>query len=248
MGLKISVLPCLTDNYGFILHDEATGLVACIDTPEAGAIAARISDLGLNRLDYILNTHWHPDHAGGNAALQAQYGAVIYGPDEVRKIAPLDHVIEPGAAFMLGETKLDIISLKGHTLEHIGYVDAAGHNAFIGDCLFPLGCGRLFEGTREEMWASELRIAALPADTWLYSAHEYSLASLKFAESLGMGAALSSRAQKIRTMRERGEFTVPSQLCEELATNPFLRYPLMEQGFEAQAARFGDLRAAKDIF
>ncbi len=248
MGLIISVLPCLTDNYGFILRDEATGLVACIDTPDAGSIAARIRDLGLDRLDYILNTHWHPDHAGGNAILQAQYSAVIYGPEEVRKIAPLDHRIEPGAVFMLGDTRLDVIDLKGHTLGHIGYVDATGHNAFIGDCLFPLGCGRLFEGTREEMWASELRISALPADTWLYSAHEYSLASLKFAESLGADDALSARAQKIRGMRERGEFTVPSQLSEELATNPFLRYPLMEESFEAQAAKFGELRAAKDVF
>ncbi len=248
MALKITVFPCLSDNYGFIAHDEATGRTATIDTPDATAIAHVLAQLGLHRLDYILNTHWHPDHTGGNAALKLQYGCAIYGPHEVSRVAPLDHVIAPGAHFMLGETRLDVLDLAGHTHGQIGYVDLTGGNAFIGDCLFPLGCGRLFEGTREDMWASELRLCGLADTMRLYSAHEYSLANLKFAESLGVDAKLAERGVMIRAMRDRGEHTVPSSLAEEKATNPFLVYPLREQGFAAQAAKFGELRAAKDVF
>ena len=248
MGLKIDVFPCLTDNYGFIVIDEATGVTAVIDTPEASRISHRLAELGHHRLDFILNTHWHPDHAGGNAALKLQYGCTIYGPQEVSRIGPVDHIVTPGEIFRLGETTLDIINLKGHTLGHIGYVDRAGHNAFIGDTLFPLGCGRLFEGTREEMWASIARIVELPDDTRLYSAHEYTLNNLKFAESLGVDDALKARGEAVRAMRERGDYTVPSSVAEEKASNPFVVYPLREAGFEAQAAKFGELRAAKDVF
>jgi len=248
MGIKIHVFPCLSDNYGFLAVDEATGAVACIDTPEAAKIVARVEGLGLPGIDVILNTHWHPDHGGGNAEVKARYGCPIFGPAEVAEHWPLDHVLKPGDVYMLGETRLDVIDLGGHTLGHIGYVDAAGHNAFIGDTLFPLGCGRLFEGTRAQMWASLLRISQLPPDTTLYSAHEYTLANLKFAESLGMDQALRTRGARIKDMRERGQATVPSRLADEIATNPFLRYPLLEPDFAAQAARFGDLRTAKDTF
>ena len=248
MGLKIDVFACLSDNYGFIIVDEATGVTATIDTPDAAQIGHRLAQLGHHRLDFILNTHWHPDHAGGNAALKLQYGCTIYGPAEVSRVGPVDHVANPGDIFRLGETALEVISLKGHTLGHIGYVDRAGHTAFIGDTLFPLGCGRLFEGTREEMWASLLRICELPNDTRLYSAHEYTLSNLKFAESLGGGDALRERAETVRGQRERGAYTVPSVLGVEKVSNPFLVYPLAESGFEAQAARFGDLRKAKDEF
>lgn len=248
MALKITVFPCLTDNYGFLIQDEASGKVACIDTPEAAKIIAKVEDMGLPGVDYILNTHWHPDHGGGNAEVQARFGCPIHGPEEVRKRWPLDHVLKDGDVFWLGETKLDVISLKGHTLGIIAYIDRAGGNAFISDCLFPLGCGRLFEGTREEYWQSLLRLCELPDDTTLYSAHEYTLSNLKFAESLGVDAALQTRGDALRAMRARGAFTVPSLLSEEKATNPFLRYPLQEEGFEAQAAKFGELRAAKDVF
>jgi hydroxyacylglutathione hydrolase len=130
----------------------------------------------------------------------------------------------------------------------IAYLDHAGRNAFISDCLFALGCGRMFEGTQEDYWSSLLRLATLPPDTVLWNAHEYTLANLKFAESYGIDAALAARGAKIRTQRERGEFTVPTRLSEELATNPFLMYPMRERGFTAQAAKFGELRAAKDAF
>jgi hydroxyacylglutathione hydrolase len=248
MSLKVDVFPALQDNYGFILQDEASGQVAIIDAPEPRAIGERLAALGLDRLDYILNTHWHPDHAGGNALLKKRYGAIIYGPQEVTRIAPLDHVLTPGDVFRLGETVLDVIDLGGHTLGHIGYLDRAGGLAFVADTIFPLGCGRLFEGAPEQMWRALKRIAELPDGTLLYTAHEYTLSNLKFAESLGVDAALAERAVKIRAMRERGEPTVPSTVAMEKATNPFLVYPLREKAFAAQAAKFGELRRAKDRF
>lgn len=152
MSLKVDIFPALQDNYGFILQDEASGKVAIIDAPEPRAITERLATLGIGHLDYILNTHWHPDHAGGNALLKKRYGSSVYGPQEVTRIAPLDHVLKAGDVFMLGETKLDIINLGGHTLGHIGYLDRAGGQAFVADTIFPLGCGRLFEGTPEQMW------------------------------------------------------------------------------------------------
>jgi hydroxyacylglutathione hydrolase len=247
MALKITMFPCLTDNYGFLVQDEATGMVACIDTPEASVIIARAEKMGVN-IDVILNTHWHPDHGGGNAEVQARFGCPIYGPEEVRKRWPLDHVLKAGDVYQLGDTRLDVIDLSGHTTGIIAYIDRAGGNAFVSDALFPLGCGRMFEGTPRDFWASLLRLSDLPDDTVLWSAHEYTLANLKFAESLGNDAPLAARAKKVRDQRERGQYTVPTTLAEEKATNPFLRYPLLETGFEAQAAKFGELRTAKDTF
>ncbi len=247
MALKIDIFPCLSDNYGFLVKDEATGKVACIDTPEASKIIARAESLGWH-IDYILNTHWHPDHGGGNAAVKAHFNCDIYGPAEVAGHWPLDHVVKPGDVFQLGETALDVIDLGGHTHGIIGYLDAKGGNVFVADCLFPLGCGRMFEGTPQQFWASLSRLAALPGDTVIWSAHEYTLANLKFAESLGTDDALTARGQRVRRVREAGQFTVPSTVAEETATNPFLVYPLREKGFDAQAAKFAEVRAAKDNF
>ncbi|CAL4866822.1 Hydroxyacylglutathione hydrolase GloB [Asticcacaulis sp. MM231] len=182
MSLIIDTFPALQDNYGFLLKDETSGQVAIIDAPEPRAITERLNTLGWDQLDHILNTHWHPDHTGGNALLKKRFGATIHGPQEVTRIAPLDEVLKPGDVFMLGETRLEVIDLGGHTLGHIGYVDRTGGNSFIADTLFPLGCGRLFEGTQEQMWASLQRIADLPEETILYSAHEYTMSNLKFAE------------------------------------------------------------------
>ena len=246
MVLKIDVFPCLSDNYGFLITDAATGLTAAIDTPDAEAIAARARTLGL-KLDYILNTHWHPDHAGGNAALKDRFGCVIYGPEEVLQTGPVDHILTAGDVFDLGETRLDIVDLAGHTPGQIGYWDDAGHNAFVGDAIFTLGCGKVWD-TMPHMWSSLLRIADWPGDTRLFHAHEYTLVNLRFAESFGVDEALARRGAALRAMRERGEYTVPTTVGEERATNPFLAYPLRERGFEAQTAKFAEIRAAKDAF
>src|SRR6201996_4899753 len=134
MPLIIEQFPCLSDNYGYLVRDEAPGQTPCIDPPDAEAIAAELDKRGWT-LDVILNTHWHPDHAGGNEALKARYGSVIYGPQEVTRIAPLDHPVTAGDEVRLGETTFRVIDVGGHTLQHIAYYDAADHAAFVGDAI-----------------------------------------------------------------------------------------------------------------
>jgi len=239
MSLVVRQFPCLSDNYGFLIRDEATGKTACIDTPDAAAILAELKVLGWG-LDYILNTHWHPDHAGGNAEVKAATGATIVAPPEVAKISAIDRVVADGDVVMLGETKLEVMDTGGHTLGHITYFDAEGQIAFVGDTLFALGCGRLFEGTPEQMWTSLSRLAALPDETAVYCAHEYTASNARFALSIDDSPALTARAGEVFAARERGEPTVPTTIAREKATNPFLR--------AGDAATFAAVRAAKDVF
>ncbi len=247
MALTVHQFPCLSDNYGFLARDEATGKVATIDTPDADAILAQLARLGWS-LDLILNTHWHPDHAGGNEALKKVTGATITGPAEVTRIAPLDRVVRGGDVVMLGETRFAVIDVGGHTLGHIAYHDAPDHIAFVGDTLFALGCGRLFEGTPEQMWDSLARVTDLPDDTTVYCAHEYTASNARFALSVDDDPALKARAEAVFAARERGEPTVPTTIAAEKATNPFLRAPLLRPGAASPALAFAEIRAAKDSF
>jgi len=246
MSLTVHQFPCLSDNYGFLVRDDATGKTATIDTPDADAILAELDKLGWT-LDLILNTHWHPDHAGGNAAIKAATGAAIVGPQEVTRIAPLDRVVVDGDVVDLGETRLAVIDTGGHTLGHIAYYDAAGAIAFVGDTLFALGCGRLFEGTAEQMWTSLGRLTALPDVTTVYCAHEYTASNARFALSVDEDAAVKARTDQVFAARARGEPTVPTSIGLEKATNPFLRAPLLRPGLEPAQA-FAQIRAAKDGF
>ena len=249
--LEVHQFPCLSDNYGFLALDEASGLAACIDTPEAGAILRELDKLGW-KLALILNTHWHPDHAGGNADIKAITDCTIVGPKEVTRIAPLDREVGHGDIVELGETTFQVFDTGGHTLGHITYFDAADRIAFVGDTLFALGCGRLFEGTPEQMWTSLQRLAALPDDTKVYCAHEYTASNARFALSVDDAPALKARAEAIFAARRRGEWTVPTTIGLEKATNPFLRAPLLAARVgaagEPDAAAFGAVRAAKDVF
>ncbi|AZS19989.1 MULTISPECIES: hydroxyacylglutathione hydrolase [unclassified Caulobacter] len=247
MALIVHQFPCLSDNYGFLVRDEATGKVAAIDTPDAGAILAELGRLGWP-LDMILNTHWHPDHAGGNEALKTATGATIAGPAEVTRIAPLDRALRDGDVVMLGETRLQVIDTGGHTLGHISYHDAENAIAFVGDTLFALGCGRLFEGTAEQMWASLQRLAALPDETAVYCAHEYTASNARFALAVDNAPETKARAESVFAARDRSEPTVPTTIGVEKATNPFLRAPLLRPGAASPAQAFGDIRAAKDGF
>ena len=251
MTLTVHQFPCLSDNYGFLIRDEATGLAGCIDTPESGAILRELQKLGWT-LHMILNTHWHPDHAGGNAEIKAATGAVIVGPKEVTRIAPLDREVADGDVVELGETRLQVIESGGHTLGHIAYYDAADRIAFVGDTLFALGCGRLFEGTPEQMWTSLQRLAALPDDTRVYCAHEYTASNARFALSVDDDPALKARAEAVFAARERGEWTVPTTIGLEKATNPFLRAPALAARVgaagEPDHRAFAAVRAAKDSF
>ncbi len=247
MPLTVHQFPCLSDNYGFLIRDEASGKVATIDTPDAEAILSELDKLGWS-LDLILNTHWHPDHAGGNEALKTATGATITGPAEVTRIAPLDRVVRGGDVVLLGETRFEVIDAGGHTLGHIAYHDAADAIAFVGDTLFALGCGRLFEGTAEQMWDSLSRVAGLPDETTVYCAHEYTASNARFALSVDDDPALKARAEAIFAARERGEPTVPTTIAAEKATNPFLRAPLLRPSAASPAQAFAEIRAAKDGF
>jgi len=247
MTLTVRQFPCLSDNYGFLVRDDATGKVACIDTPDADAIKAELAKAGWT-LDLILNTHWHPDHAGGNEALKAATGCTVVGPAEVSRIAAPDRVVAHGDHVMLGETRFEVIDTGGHTLGHVTFFDAADQIAFVGDTLFALGCGRLFEGDAAQMWASLQRITDLPDDTTVYCAHEYTASNARFALSVDDSAALKARTEAIFAARERNEPTVPTTIALEKATNPFLRAPLLRPDIADPAQAFGAVRAAKDAF
>jgi hydroxyacylglutathione hydrolase len=251
MTLTVRQFACLSDNYGFLIRDDATGKTACIDTPDAGAVLAQLKEAGWG-LDFIFNTHWHADHAGGNAAIKAATGCTIVGPAEVTRIAPLDRTVAGGDEVTLGETRFGVIETGGHTLGHIAYFDAADRIAFVGDTLFALGCGRMFEGQPDQMWASLSRLAALPDDTTVYCAHEYTASNARFALSVDDAPALKQRAEAVFAARERGEPTVPTTIGLEKATNPFLRAPLLAARVGKSGAPdyevFAAVRAAKDGF
>ena len=250
--LDVRLFPCLSDNYGLLARDEATGLVACIDTPEAGVILAEAERLGWT-ISLILNTHWHPDHAGGNAAVKAATGASIVAPAaEAQRIGEVDRTVAEGDEVRLGETVFRVIDTRGHTLGHISYHAPEAGVAFVGDTLFAMGCGRLFEGTPAMMWASLGKLAALPPETRLYCAHEYTAANARFALSLDREPAVADRAAQVFAAREAGRPTVPTTVALERATNPFLRAPQLAPALGLQGASdvdaFAAVRAAKDTF
>lgn len=240
MTLTVRQFACLSDNYGFLIRDEATGMVATVDTPDAEAVLAEIEASGWGRLDLILNTHWHPDHTGGNERLKAETGCEIVGPEEVRRAAPLDRVVVDGDLVRLGETVFEVTAAPGHTLGHVVYRSVEDDLAFVGDVIFALGCGRLFEGSPEQMWDSLNRIAAWPETTTLYCAHEYTASNARFALSLDDRPEMQTHAEAIFAARERGQPTVPTTVAAERLFNPFLR--------AADAADFAARRAAKDGF
>ncbi|MNU54648.1 Hydroxyacylglutathione hydrolase [compost metagenome] len=240
MTLTVRQFACLSDNYGFLIRDEATGMVATVDTPDAEAVLAEIEASGWGRLDLILNTHWHPDHTGGNERLKAETGCEIVGPEEVGRAAPLDRVVGDGDVVRLGETVFEAVLSPGHTLGHLVYRSIKDDLAFVGDVIFALGCGRLFEGAPEQMWDSLSRIAAWPDTTTLYCAHEYTASNARFALSLDDRPEMQAHAEAVFAARERGQPTVPTTVAVERRFNPFLR--------AADAADFAARRAAKDGF
>ena len=253
--LTVYQFPCLQDNYGFLLRDKGTGAVAAVDTPDAKAISAALDEQGWG-LDLILNTHWHPDHTGGNEALKAQYGAFVIGPEgEGDKIPARDQAVNDGDAVSVGNVEFRVMATPGHTLGHICYIAEAHRVGFVGDTLFSLGCGRLFEGTPPQMWQSLSALRDLPGDMTLYCAHEYTAANAEFAASLGeANAALEARMAEIVSLRAKDEPTVPMTLEVERATNPFLRADAtslraaLGMMDAADDAVFAEVRKRKDNF
>ena len=250
--LEIHQFPCLSDNYGFLVHDPVSRETTCIDTPDADAYLREAAGKGW-QITQIWNTHWHPDHAGGNAAIKAATGCTIVGPQEVERIGPLDRVIADGETVTLGDHVARVFDVGGHTNGHIAYHLAEDGVAFVGDSVFALGCGRMFEGTPDQFWASLERIKALPPETMLYCAHEYTQSNAKFALHADPdNAELQSYVAEIDERRARSEPTVPTKLERELATNPFLRADNDDLrgrwGGSAPHETFAALRAAKDNF
>jgi hydroxyacylglutathione hydrolase len=251
--LQVHQFSCLSDNYGYLLHDPDSGETACIDTPDAAEYLRQAEVRGW-RITQIWNTHWHPDHAGGNAAIKEATGCTITAPRvDAPKIAGVDREVSDGDTVALGEWRASVIDVGGHTLGHCAYHLPEANLAFVGDSLFALGCGRMFEGTPPQFWASLSRLKALPAETTLYCAHEYTQANARFALHADPGnAALETYAGEIDRKRAAGQPTVPMGLARELATNPFLRADAPEMqarwGGHTPAETFAALRAAKDGF
>lgn len=251
--LQVHQFACLDDNYGYLLHDPASGETTCIDTPDAAAYLREAAVKGWT-ITQIWNTHWHPDHAGGNESIKAATGCTITAPAaEADKIAGIDRTVAHGDTVSLGDFAADVIDVGGHTNGHIAYHLPEAGIAFVGDAVFALGCGRMFEGTAPQFWASLSRIKALPPHTVLYCAHEYTQSNARFAlQADPENAALKAYADEIADKRSRGEWTVPSTLQRELTTNPFLRAD--DAALQARwgggdaVATFAALREAKNTF
>ena len=251
--LDVHQFPCLSDNYGYLLHDHDSEETVCIDTPDADEYLKQAAHKGW-QITQIWNTHWHPDHAGGNEAIKRATSCKVTAPvSEAAKIAGVDRTVRHGDEVMIGDRRACVIDVGGHTLGHIAYHLPGARLAFVGDSVFALGCGRMFEGTPEQFWASLKRIKALPPETMLYCAHEYTAANARFAlHADPENQELAAYVQEITKRREHKIPTVPTKLERELATNPFLRADTPDMrarwGGGDAVATFAALRKAKDAF
>lgn len=239
--LDIVRIPVLSDNYVWLVHDPASGETMVIDPAVSDPVLAEADARGW-RITQIWNTHWHPDHTGGNAAIKAATGCIITGPAaEAERIPTLDVQVAGGETVRLGEIEANVIDVPAHTAGHIAYHFDSEHAAFVGDTLFAMGCGRLFEGTAEQMFANMRKLEALADDTAIYCAHEYTLSNGRYAlVAEPDNAAIAARMDDVIALRARGQATVPTTIGQEKATNPFMRAASVEE----LAAR----RAAKDGF
>ena len=254
MSFEIVTLPCLSDNYAFLVHNA--GKTAVVDAPEAGPILDALSDRGWS-LDEIWLTHHHDDHIQGVSALRARFpSAVVRGnASDADRLPPLDAPFDRDDSFDFGDSPVTVMFVPGHTVEHVALHVSEASALFSGDSLMALGCGRVFEGTMKQMWESLSRLAALPDETMIYSGHEYTEANGRFALTIEPASpALLARMEAIRAARADGHPTVPSRLDEEQATNPFLRAGLSEvkellnMSSDSDADVFAEIRRRKNAF
>lgn len=255
MPLELVTITCLSDNYAYLLHDEATGHTTLIDAPEATPILNALAARGW-RLDQIMLTHHHSDHIQGVPDLLAATGAAVLGARaDAHRLPPLTRSLAEGDSVAIGPETAHVLDVSGHTIGHIAFHLPASALAFTADSLMAGGCGRLFEGSPAMMWQSLSKLAALPGETLICSGHEYTTSNLRFAESIEPdNPALQARIAKVAKARAEGRPTVPSRLSGELATNPFLRARLphvkaligLPQASDAEA--FAEIRARKDKF
>ena len=251
MAVDVTIIPCRSDNFGYLLTQSETGARAVVDAPEAGPLIEAIEAAG-GRLDLILLTHHHGDHVEAVAPLVERYGAAVVGAAaDARRLPKLTQAVVEGDAVGFGATQAQVLEVSGHTIGHIAYHFPEAGMVFNADSLMALGCGRLFEGTAAQMWESLSKLSALPAETLVYSGHDYFDANARFALSVdGGNAALTARIAR----KEAGEAVMPVTVAEELATNPFLRAVAPEVKAavglpEAEdAAVFAEIRRRKDAF
>ncbi|MCE2829065.1 MAG: hydroxyacylglutathione hydrolase [Sphingomonadales bacterium] len=239
MPLEIVRIPVLSDNYVWLVHEPVSGETMAVDPAVAEPVLAEAQQRGW-QITQIWNTHWHPDHTGGNAAIREATGCTITGPAaEAERIPTLDRLVSEGDTIALGSVTARVLDVPAHTAGHIAYHFADDRAAFVGDTLFAMGCGRLFEGTAEQMFANMRKLEVLGDETRIYCAHEYTMSNGRFALTVEPeNAALVSRMAEVTAIRERGEPTVPTTIALERATNPFMR--------ASSVAELAERRAAKD--
>jgi hydroxyacylglutathione hydrolase len=237
--MQIVPVPAFSDNYLWLVHDDASGDTAVVDPGDAAPVLAETARGGWT-ISQVWNTHWHPDHTGGNLAIKQATGARISGPAKER-IPGRDVALNEGDAVRIGDNVGRVIEVPGHTLGHIALLFDEERVAFVGDTLFAMGCGRLFEGTPAQMYRSLQRLTALPEDTKLYCAHEYTLSNARFAvHAEPTNAATAARLAGVEELRRAGEITVPTTVAQERETNPFVR--------ATDEHAFARLRKDKDSF
>jgi len=252
---QIVTLPCLSDNYTFLLHDEATSATAVVDVPDAAPVQAELAKRGWTLTDILL-THHHWDHVDGVAPLRAATGAKVWGAAaDAERLPPLDVALAEGDTVQVGGLTGAVLDVSGHTVGHIAFHFPAAGAVFTADSLMALGCGRLFEGTPEMMWDSLQKLAALPPETLVCSGHEYTQSNARFALTIEPdNPALISRVAAVDAARAKGEATVPSLLADEINTNPFLRAAdpalaeMMGMAGAPPAEVFAEIRGRKDRF
>lgn len=251
--LEIALIPCLTDNYAYLVHDA--GLCAIVDPSEPEPVRAALAARGL-KLTHILNTHHHFDHTGGNIPLKEEFGATIVGPQKDRdRIPGIDEAVSEDAPWRFGTHTVRVLEIPAHTRGHIAFAFEDDGAVFTGDTLFAMGCGRLFEGTPKMMWTSLSKLMRLKDDLRVYCGHEYTLSNSKFALTLEPGnAELQARMKEVEAIRAKQAPTIPSTIGLEKRTNPFLRpaSPEIRKTLAMESASdvdvFGEMRRRKDSF
>jgi hydroxyacylglutathione hydrolase len=240
-SLEIVAVPAFADNYLWLVHDKESGETAVVDPGDPAPVLAEADKRGWH-ITTILNTHWHGDHTGGNLAIKEATGAKIIGPaGENGRVPGLDQAIGEGDVIRIGAHVAEVWEVPGHTVGHIAYVFRDDGMAFVGDTMFAMGCGRLFEGSAMQMHSSLKRLAGIPAETRLYCAHEYTLANARFAaHAFPENKEISDRLRQIEQERAADRSTVPTTVAAERATNPFL--------LASDVEHFADLRRAKDNY
>ena len=238
--LEVVAVPVLTDNYVWLIHNRESGETAAVDPSVADPVLDAVAAKGW-RLTQVVNTHWHADHTGGNRGIRAATGSPITAPDEARRVSKVDRVVAEGDRVSVAGSEAVVWDIPAHTAGHIAYYFKDEGMIFVGDTMFAMGCGRLFEGTAEQMYSNLQRIAALPGNVRIYCGHEYTLANARFAAHAEPGnPAIAERLAEVQALRANDEITLPTSVAQERETNPFVRATNWEE--------FAKLRTKKDSF